>query len=119
MRPQPLWRRAEANGEATFRLALGEDAEAFQGHFPGLPVLAGVLQVDWALRLGAEVFGPLGPFTGLRALKFQGLIRPEDALDLTLRWDPDRRALAFAYTVAGVPKSSGTACFAPPQDVAP
>lgn len=119
MRPQPVWRRIEEGGEATFRLALGEDHLAFRGHFPGLPILPGVLQVDWAIRLGTEAFGPSGTFTGLRDLKFQGLIRPEDALDLTLRWDPERRALAFAYTVAGAPKSSGTVCFAPPEDLAP
>lgn len=120
MRPQTVWSRIDGGGaEAAFRLALGEDSPAFQGHFPGFPILPGVLQVDWAIHLGAEVFGPLGTFTGLHDLKFQGLIRPGDALDLVLRWDAERRALAFAYTVANDRKSSGTACFAPPQDLVP
>ena len=39
--------------EACFDLHLDPDHPAFRGHFPGMPVLAGVLQIDWAMQAGA------------------------------------------------------------------
>ena len=43
--------RVSGPGE-TFTLAIGADLIAFRGHFPGNPVLPGVVQVDWAIRFG-------------------------------------------------------------------
>ena len=60
----------------TFTLAMDPDLTAFQGHFPGHPVLPGVVQVDWAVRFGSEAFGPLGRFRAIEHLKFQDPIRP-------------------------------------------
>lgn len=101
-------------------LALDPDLLAFQGHFPGDPILPGVVQVDWAIRFGAEAFGPLGRFCGLDQVKFLGLIRPGERVELQLLWAPGPVAagapgeamLRFQYRVAGVVRSTGAARFA-------
>jgi hypothetical protein len=101
-------------------LALDPDLLAFQGHFPGDPILPGVVQVDWAIRFGTEAFGPLGRFCGLDQVKFLGLIRPGERVELQLGWAPDPVAegapgggmLRFKYLVEGVVRSTGAARFA-------
>jgi len=101
--PAQLLRRDSR--EAVYALALGPDLQAFQGHFPGDPVLPGVVQVDWAVRLGEAAFGPLGAFRGLDQLKFLAPIRPLEPLELTLTAAPGR--LRFQYRCGLELRSSG------------
>jgi 3-hydroxymyristoyl/3-hydroxydecanoyl-(acyl carrier protein) dehydratase len=96
--------------EAVFSISLTADLQAFQGHFPGDPLLPGVVQVDWACRLGQEAFGPLGRFTGLDQIKFLEPIRPSDDLELALTRVPGK--LRFQYLGSRVKMSSGTILFA-------
>lgn len=96
---------------ACFRLRLDPGHLAFEGHFPGQPILPGVVQLDWAARLGAEVFGPLGDFCGLRSLKFQGLIEPGSEVELSLDYRPGQGTLSFTYAQDAVRKSVGTFLF--------
>ena len=98
--------------EAAFSLALDSDLTAFQGHFPGNPVLPGVVQVDWAVRFGTEAFGDLGRFRAIEHLKFQDLIRPGEALELHLGFDPGLGRLRFRYLAGAAKKSSGVILFA-------
>lgn len=88
-------------------LALPADHPAFDGHFPGQPVLPGVVQTDWAVRLGADLLG-----TGLAAatdfqVKFRRVIQPGPGLQLTLRLDRVRHSLSFDYRSQGEIASSG------------
>jgi len=46
-------------------------------------------------------------FAGMEVLKFQQLVRPGDTVELTLRFDPVRSKLHFAYRNATAPCSSG------------
>ena len=98
-------------GEAVFALALEPGLLAFQGHFPGDPILPGVVQVDWAIRLGQEVFGPLGPFLGLDQLKFLAAVRPGQALELSLTRGEGQ--VRFTYQAGTERKASGTIRFQP------
>ena len=98
--------------EESFALAMDPELTAFQGHFPGRPILPGVVQVDWAIRLGEAAFGPLEPFRGLDRLKFLAPIRPLEALELTLELRPGR--LAFHYQCGPERRASGTVLLGPP-----
>lgn len=94
-----------------FTFTLEAEHPAFAGHFPDQPILPGVLQVDWAIRQGEAVFGPLGTFSRIAQLKFMHLIQPGDAVDLVLAFHPERRSLDFAYEGSEGRKASGTVIF--------
>ena len=111
--PAILRRDRLAQGEASFTLAIGADLPAFQGHFPGDPVLPGVVQVDWAIRLAQETFGPLGGFQGLDQVKFQAAIRPgtEIQLRLSLERTATGSRLGFHYLAGTGRLSCGRVLF--------
>lgn len=62
----------------------------FQGHFPGVPIMPGVLILEALAQTGgllaASAFGDLGEklflFTGLDGVKFRRQVVPGDRLDL-------------------------------------
>ncbi len=64
----------------------------FMGHFPEIPIMPGVLQLEAAAQLSCLVmlllpeyrYGYLGIFTGLDAVKFRRMVVPGDQLKLTV-----------------------------------
>ncbi len=72
--------------------------EHFTGHFPGMPLLPGVVQVDWASRWGQAFFNIDGAFQSLDHLKFQDMIFPDELIQLSLTWQPETARLSFTYT---------------------
>ena len=113
MIPFPGSLRPVPGEPGVFAFEVEPEHSAFEGHFPDQPILPGVVQVDWALRLGAEAFGPLGDFESLEHLKFQAVTKPGELLRLSLAWNAAQRELAFTYSGATEKKSSGFARFAP------
>lgn len=108
--PRSLRPLPGAPGAFAFEVEAGHPA--FIGHFPGRPILPGVVQLDWAIRLGGEVFGALGGFRSLEHLKFQATLEPLEPVELRLTWEAASRQLGFAYTGPKGRKSSGFAHFA-------
>lgn len=70
----------------------------FDGHFPGNPVLPGIVQVHWAVHYAREYWGDLGEFGGLEAVKFQQLILAQQDLVLELEYVAEKRKLYFCYS---------------------
>ena len=83
------------------------DLAFFSGHFPTAPVVPGVVQVDWALNFAKALMAIPTQFCGMEVLKFQQLLRPGDAVKLTLSFDSARSKLHFAYNTAEAKCSSG------------
>lgn len=94
-------------------LDLPGDLPCFEGHFPGLPVLPGVIQVDWAIRLARTRLGCSGRFRGIDNLRFQSVVVPERSLNLVLEASADATRLSFRYTLGERKCSSGTILFQP------
>jgi acyl-CoA synthetase (AMP-forming)/AMP-acid ligase II/3-hydroxymyristoyl/3-hydroxydecanoyl-(acyl carrier protein) dehydratase len=79
----------------------------FAGHFPGLPILPGVVQVDWAMRLAAEHVPAVRAVASIDRLKFMAPVSPGAVLKLTLAHDAARRRVQFAYRVNSRECASG------------
>lgn len=104
--PEVMSQREDA-GLWTLNLSIPPDLAYFSGHFPTTPVLPGVVQVEWAMMLGQQLLDLPPRFAGMEVLKFQQLVRPGDAIELTLRFDRERSKLHFAYRNATAACASG------------
>ena len=118
MMPLPPVVRTRVGGDdRSFTLAVGPDLPAFQGHFPGDPLVPGVVLVDWAIRLGQEAFGALGAFAGLEQVKFLEPIRPGGELELVLALERGSGGSRLRFQALGAAgrKASGTVVFRNPS----
>ncbi len=79
----------------------------FSGHFPNLPILPGVVQVDWAIRLSSERFAIARDIASVDHLKFLAPVPPGAVLELQLAHDAARRRVQFVYRLNGRGCSSG------------
>lgn len=104
--PEVLEQR-NIDGEWHLQLSVPPDLAYFSGHFPTVPVLPGVVQVNWAMELGQRLLDLPPKFAGMEVLKFQQLVRPGDRISLTLRFDAERGKLYFAFRNDDAPCSSG------------
>jgi len=78
----------------------------FKGHFPGFPILPGVVQLDWAARIASERFGFSATPREVLKLKFKSVIIPPTEVKLTLsRISPVE--VQFEFTSAQQQHSSG------------
>jgi 3-hydroxymyristoyl/3-hydroxydecanoyl-(acyl carrier protein) dehydratase len=74
------------SGESEHRLLLDVSAELFwfPGHFPGHPVLPGVVQLHWAVRVAQVLFGHAEPPHRIDRLKFKKVVIPPQIVELRL-----------------------------------
>jgi 3-hydroxymyristoyl/3-hydroxydecanoyl-(acyl carrier protein) dehydratase len=111
--PEVLAREINAH-RGEWQLHIPADLEYFAGHFEQLPILPGVVQIDWAIRFAREAFAIQNSFAALDALKFQSLVQPLTRLTLNMEWDIATARLAFSYHDSAIPTrrfSSGRVLF--------
>lgn len=106
--------RRVAPPEAELRLEIPADLEYFAGHFDGAPVVAGVVQVKWAIEAAQRHLGASGALVSMEALKFQRVLLPGAVATLTLKWVAADCKLYFAYDSADARVSSGRVTFRKP-----
>ncbi|MCJ7451991.1 MAG: hypothetical protein MUO39_05880 [Steroidobacteraceae bacterium] len=87
------------------------DLAIFDGHFPTIPILPGVVQVDWAVGLARTHLRAGGQFKGITATKFRRLVQPGMNLALTLEHRPESGELRFEYLLGEALASTGRVLF--------
>ena len=102
----------------------------FEGHFPGNPIMPGVLIVEALAQTGAvaalsadEFSGKLGLFAGIDGVRFRRQVVPGDQLRLDVEMERLRRGIGRAWakaTVDGETAAEGRLTFAlvdPPDEM--
>lgn len=112
--PAARWLDADASS-AQAELDIAEDLAVFDGHFPHMPVVPGVAQVDWVMALAPErlAIPPRDRFARIDTLKFQAVMRPGTTVRLALTWQSESRALGFRFTSDAGSHASGKIIFHP------
>ncbi|MGH8222879.1 MAG: hypothetical protein ACREQZ_07880 [Woeseiaceae bacterium] len=72
------------DGELRVTLHVGADMPCFRGHFPGNPVLPGVLQLQWAVEISRLNFGFSRPPSQILRLKFKSIVVPPSRIELRI-----------------------------------
>ncbi|APD11294.1 hypothetical protein UC34_13665 [Pandoraea vervacti] len=117
---------AQREGEASpFRvvctLRVPPGLAHFEGHFPGLPLLPGVVLVDWATRFATQYacekaarhgWANCTPAT-LQQVKFSSPVLPGARLELTLTFDATRHRVKYQYDGSRGVVASGYLGYAP------
>ncbi|WP_028104961.1 AMP-binding protein [Pseudoduganella violaceinigra] len=110
---EPVWRELECSAtSASLTLTVPPDLLYFDGHFPGSPILPGVVQLDWAIARGRHYFDMPPVFRDVAMLKFQQIIAPGATLQLELAWDAGKSSLQFKYLSDTGQHASGRVLFA-------
>ena len=100
---------------ARYRLRVPASLQHFRDHFPRYPILPGVVQLDWAVRLARRSFAGLELSFAFDNFKCRAPIAPDTELELVLQHNAKRRSVSFEYTDrARGAVCSGTVLFGPP-----
>lgn len=100
--------------EAEFGWTVPADHPAFPGHFPGLPIVPGVVLLDRAILFAEEMLGeryPSGLNWQVGNAKFFSPVAPEEALTFSLIKKPSG---AIAFTVRGPGREVAAGSLTPP-----
>ena len=104
------------DGKLGCRVRVPYDLAIFDGHFPTIPILPGVVQVAWAVDLARTHLQVGGRFKGITATKFRRLVQPGMSLALTLEHQPETGELRFEYLLGEALVSIGRVLFGGADD---
>ncbi len=83
--------------------------EFFQGHFPGNPIMPGVLQIEAMAQCAAPILmtlpehkGKLTLFAGVEKARFKNIVRPGDRLDMSIELTKAKGPIGKCHAVGSV-----------------
>ncbi|PEI03071.1 hydroxymyristoyl-ACP dehydratase [Pantoea agglomerans] len=96
----PIERSRELQADSvTLTLKIEAGLFWFQGHFPELPILPGVAQLDWVMHYGVSLLATGKQFAAIENIKFQQPVPPDSLLQLRIDWDAEKSRLSFRYSL--------------------
>lgn len=111
--PEVIARHVDG-GRLELQLDVATDCPWFVGHFPGQPILPGVVQIGWASHFAAELIEHDTPPAVLDRIKFKRPIGPGARLTLRLERAGDKVSYEYLLAEAGtaITASSGVLNYA-------
>jgi 3-hydroxymyristoyl/3-hydroxydecanoyl-(acyl carrier protein) dehydratase len=100
----------------TCRFVVPRDLPVLSGHFPGLPVVPGIMQVGWAAELARTHALVIGRCTGIAMAKFRRLLLPGMQIDASLDGGSRSGQLQFRFRCGGDVVSVGRLLFGGSDD---
>jgi uncharacterized membrane protein len=108
-------RDERSGGRFERALRVPHELECLAGHFPDVPIVPGVVQVDWAMQLIAEWTGRPPAIQGIDALKFKKPLRPGNEVTLVVEHEGGGAPFRFEFRGAEDVYSSGRIRLADPD----
>ena len=102
LRPELLAAQHEP-GRSVVEWRVPADLAQLEGHFPGHPLVAGVVQVHWVMGVLEEQLGEPPSLESLEALKFHAVLVPGDHVRLSLEFEAGGARFRFELADAERP----------------
>ena len=81
--------------ELVRRLRVPRDLAALEGHFPGAPLVAGVVQLGWVMEAARELLEADPVIVAFESLRFRDALAPEQELRLLVELTDARDVVRF------------------------
>jgi len=104
---------ADAITEVQLTLHVHRGLRWFDGHFPQVALLPGVVQTTWVVEFARQYFSMPAQFRSMSNMKFMRFIMPDTQLTLWLRYVAEKGELSFEYRESGKVCASGRVGFGP------
>ena len=105
----PLTEQTPEGTRVTVRLPVDLAAEQMAGHYPGFPILPGVLVIDCVRQAAGFAYGPGLRLCGIDRARFTRPLLPGDELELSLLVIPESAAGQVAVHARGTRADGRTA----------
>ena len=102
-----IYNQAGENGEGPCTFSVPGAFSGYRGHFPGNPILPGIVQLSFIRRLAERRLGFPLRLAGVRRIKYLRLITPDLPVTLSLELSPGETEGTWAANASFVNADGG------------
>ena len=115
-----IYNQAGENGDGPCTFSVPGTFSGYRGHFPGNPILPGIVQLSFIRRLAERRLGRALRLAGVRRIKYLRTITPDMPVTLTLTLEPGEAENTWAANASflndiGKSVSAAKLIFAPKE----
>lgn len=100
-----------SGNSAEYVLKIPTHLAYFEGHFKGMPLVPGVVQLNWVIEFAKKDFGLHDSVSQGDQIKFTRFMKPGDEVFLSLNYNSEKSSLAYSYQANEFTYSSGRLTF--------